>query len=253
MQLNSALEGARRAKSYGYIAIQGIYRVRSVLPGVLCGVLFSYEERLETNWYKIFETAATLLEPGSILVIPTIGTNNRMDFFHSAICIWIAMRACLQNEDSALHRLAEIRVLTPWAAEANQSSRTIQHLFNLMRLHGKEAYCQVCCVAKVEILLPCGHRILCEQCADRVRLESHSLCPFCRKPFDVTTMWRAAKLEDCSDMQCCEVNGPREIKVAVPCGCFKMCCLSCTPHPGRMSQCPACKKNTDDYIPYFDV
>ena len=136
------LLAARRAKSYGYIAIQGIYRVRSVLPGVLCGVLFSYEERLETNWYKIFETAATLLEPGSILVIPTIGTNNRMDFFHSAICIWIAMRACLQNEDSALHRLAEIRVLTPWAAEANQSSRTIQHLFNLMRLHGKVTGCR---------------------------------------------------------------------------------------------------------------
>ena len=44
------------------------------------------------------QLAAQKVEPNSILAVPAIGTNNRMTFHQSAICIFFAIRQCLTNE-----------------------------------------------------------------------------------------------------------------------------------------------------------
>jgi len=248
---NEGLSRAYAARVRGYMAIMGVYRCPSALPRVPCAILFSYEDRMVTQWHRFFEEAAELADDGAVLVVPTIGTNNRMTFFQSAICIFTAIRACLQREDSAMRRLREVRVVTPWAADAlSQSTRTVQHLFNLMDLHGQENTCLVCCVSKVEVLLPCGHRITCEQCALSI-YETMPLCPLCRRRFEYSQIWRTPKLEDCSRRLCCEANGEKEKKVMVPCGCVKTCCASCAePFPVR---CPSCNALVSAYVPIFEL
>eukprot|EP00667_Euglena_gracilis_P003071 EG_transcript_3080 len=223
---NALLLRAHAYKLRGYVAIRGIYRCPSLLPGIPCAILFSYEDRAHIEWWRIFEEAAELAEDGAVLVVPTIGTNNKMTFFQSAICTFTAIRSCLQREDSALQRLAEVRIVTPWTECPNQSSRTIQHLFNLMERHGQENTCLVCCEAKTEILLPCGHRILCELCATNI-FHASPMCPLCRKRFTLREMYRTPKLEDCEARHCCEESGPKQKKVMVPCCCFKVCCDHC--------------------------
>eukprot|EP00997_Jenningsia_sp_PLL12_P009553 NODE_6536_length_504_cov_3.200000_g5755_i0.p3 GENE.NODE_6536_length_504_cov_3.200000_g5755_i0~~NODE_6536_length_504_cov_3.200000_g5755_i0.p3 ORF type:complete len:55 (+),score=10.35 NODE_6536_length_504_cov_3.200000_g5755_i0:321-485(+) len=51
---------------------------------------------------------------------------------------------------------------------------------------------------------------------------------------------------------CCPVNGERERKIFVTCGCYRSCCAACNPEH-QHGKCKVCSQACIGYINYFEL
>eukprot|EP00906_Rhabdomonas_costata_P037364 RCo052574 len=220
---NATKLATAKREAQNFPVVIGTMLVRTVIPGIPVALLFSYADKDMQKWGRIFEDAAIYGRQGKsdILACPPIGTNNMVTFWQSALAIFFGLRSVLMDEVNPAHVFSEIRVLTIFQARnVMSSSRVILHLQHMMDINERENFCLVCLNRKIDTLLHCGHRIMCNQCATQVA-RTTPLCPVCRHPFNERKMVLAVKVVDCSvdpEFKCCEVNGDKLRKINVPCG-----------------------------------
>jgi hypothetical protein len=240
----------------------GVHRVESDIPNIPYALCFTYEEVKLQNWNIIFESAAKILNKDDVLVIPAIGTNNNISFWQSAISIFYGITLSLDDDDSPLHKLSEIKIVSLHSTNWNNSCRVIQHLFNLIKIRNitkDEPECIVCLQSKISCILPCGHRVLCRSCSVTIK-RSNSTCPICRASFlrdyDCYKIKEESTFDCCSKFTTIENNESKNTKEKVsnifaPCGHFKTCCVDCGPKFELSKNCPICEELIETYIPLF--
>jgi hypothetical protein len=249
-KLVDAAEAVRRRK----VVIPGTMRVRCLLPGIPYAILFGYETKPMETWSSIFEEAASISDRGATLLIPAIGTNNKVTFWKSAVSTFHAVRTCLKSPNSAIHAMQEVRSIAPFDENGTMgSSRVILHIQRLMHENEYGDRCVACVEHGVDTMLACGHRILCSACAEEIK-KHNTGCPICCVKFTEEQKNLCLIISDVTHnvaIQCCANNGQRLRKIHLPCGCIGACCAQCVAVTDR--KCPACKADVKacwDYVPY---
>lgn len=222
----------------------GFYKVGSKVPGIPYGLMFNYKSDFLT-WHEVFEGMAKLMEPNDVMVVPTFGTNNSIKFHDSAFGILMGIRACLENEESELHKLKEIRIVTPYSHDQETtSSRTIRHMFNMIDIMNQSVdsengkLCIVCMTRPRDIILPCNHMLICKYCEMKFAFVTHgpSLCVLCKQSYNT-------KL-DCfplssPEYECCDSSNEKTELTYIPCGHTSILCADC--ESDAVNECPVCK------------
>jgi hypothetical protein len=217
---------------------------------VLC---FSYNEYDLNEWSIFFEKAGTILSENDTLIIPTIGVNNGVTYWQSAISIFNGLLSCLSEDNSSLHKLSNIYISTIYSTNENSSVRVINHLFNLIKIYNmtiNEKECIVCFEHKVNCILPCNHIQLCKQCSYKIRVNEKNACPICRQTY--LTEYDCHEVKDESNFKCCDdENIIKEQKIFIPCGHYKSCCVTCGPKYNADNKCPVCEQSVEKYLNIF--
>jgi hypothetical protein len=177
--------------------IEYTQRVASNIPSIKNAIYFSYPREV-TQWNEVFHNVAEIIEDNelenTILFVPTFGTNNRISYHDAGLGIYSGLTCAIEEPDSKLAKLKEVRIVTPYADDQETSScRTLRHIFNMVEFHnnnntesGKGIMCMVCMSNPCNTVLPCGH-MLCIFCERKLKTElayGDPKCMFCKQVYD---------------------------------------------------------------------
>lgn len=221
-------------------------RIESNIPQYPYAVVFSYPPEI-TEWDIVFRSIGNVLDPvninNTILVLPTIGTNNGIDYHDSALGMMYYLCQCMEDADSNLSKVKEIRIVTPYSAsQDNTSCRTLRHIFNMIDIRTKNANtdntCCICYCNNAEVVLECGHYILCKMCNYKFIKAMNSVCPICKKVYNHTYDCMAPTMA--SHYRCCGNVSPIKTDITyIPCGHTSVLCKRC--ESDSVTVCPICE------------
>jgi len=242
------------------------HKVKSNLPDIINFVLFRYNDKI-SEWHNTFidigKALGSNIPEKSVLVIPTFGTNNNISFYDSALGIFTGLRYALMDSDSPFNKLREIRIVTPYNIDQiNTSCRTIAQISNMINIYNKSLIrssenrssenrsceisenllCLLCTISPRNIILPCGHMILCEICERTLLEKNENCCIMCRKPY--TQSYKCLPITDVS-IACSDIldNHPRTGLTYVPCGHTNVLCTGC--ENDNIVYCDKCTTHID--------
>ena len=193
-------------------------------------VLFHIAEPPSDHLVSTFEAAADACQTGDNLAFTCFGLTL-WTYRQWATWTFVALRHCLQDTSSAVHKFRNIFVMANITCR-----RAICHFKHLLVIDKHTPACCVCWERTIDVVLPCGHRNLCHACVRRL-----TSCPVCRKKFSVHY---DCVLPVLCHAQCCPdaVN----IKLAVPCCCALKICQR-----HYKTDCYGCNSVVLSYIPWF--
>jgi len=185
------------------------------------------------------------------LIFPPIGTNNGIRYNDCAIGLFNGILNNiinnLEDKPTNLNKFNKICVLTVWSDNHNNTScRVINHMFNLIKIKEQtinERDCLICCSNKINIILKCGHYIMCKNCL----LSINDCCPICKIELSSNKIlnrdfYECYKFNDKSDYKCCEFDEHKQNYVYVPCGHANVNCNNCINK--LKDHCPICNKKS---------
>lgn len=213
----------------------------SAMPEKIKVALFYHYDPSAFKYDEDFTQMARMAPEGSVLALPCIGTNFCLSYYESAFRMMYSLLGCLADPDSPLYRLLGVVFITPYSDDqANTSTRTMQHLFNLFDVYRntrEEPECAICAAFKEDTILSCGHRY-CMRCV----MDCKSKCPRCRaSPVSAHLCY---EVKDSSDYLCHQLadgeKPPDKVPmVYTPCGHMNVLCDKCT-RVYPTTQCPIC-------------
>ena len=204
----------------------------SNLIGIPRVVMFHLAEPPTDHLVSTFEAAAYSCQTGDNLALTCFGLTL-WTYRQFATWTFVALRHCLQDTSSVVHKFNNIFVMAP----ANGTCRRpIKHLMHLLTIDKHTPTCCVCWERTTDVVLPCGHRNLCHRCVQQL-----TRCPVCRRNFNVHY---DCVLPVLCQGHCC--NDAVNIKLAVPCCCaLKICARH------YKADCYGCNSVVVSYIPWF--
>lgn len=217
---------------------------KSIIPNIKHVVYFDYQTLLkypEKLFYNIFKFMSNknILE-NTNLYIPTFGVNNGLRYYNVSLILYNGIKYHIHTDESLIHKLNKIIIMSPYENGKNKAIKYLMSLMTYYKISENENDCLICLENKSIILLPCGHRILCYDCAKKIRYDNN-ICPICRTSFNY--------FEECINVinvnaACC--LNDKQKTICLPCGHYNTACVSCdTP-----DKCSACKQGATKHLFY---
>lgn len=225
--------------------IDTCYLGKSELINIHHVIYFEYETLIDDP-SKLFENIFKFMDNKNIinnvnLFIPTFGVNNGIRYFNVSLTLFYGIKSHINDENSLIHKLNEINVVTPYDGGKNKAIIYLMSLFTYYNTTLTEDDCMICLENKAIILLPCGHRILCFDCMKKIR-NDNSICPLCRKDF--VTYVECIKVNE-TNISCCD-NSEKIKNICLPCCHSYSICTACN----NDDICFYCKNKGKQYIFY---
>lgn len=208
-----------------------VKKYSSKSANIPCALFFTYPHRV-IDWNEVFlemgKLLPTMTDKSVILVVPTFGTNNGITYHDSALGIFTGFRCAVDASGSNYKTISEIRIITPYSDNQNNSScRTIAHLFNMIDIFnntdiesGRGVQCSLCMSIACNIVLPCGHMLTCEVCERRLTYGGVRTCMLCKAPYTETykslPVCKVPVTHKCCESVSCQSHKTR--LTYVPCG-----------------------------------